>query len=55
MPIRIGPAELILIFLILILLFGAGRIGRLAGELGKGIKDFRTALQGEKEDDKKNT
>jgi sec-independent protein translocase protein TatA len=53
MPIRIGPPELILIMLILILLFGAGRIGRLAGELGKGIRDFRTALEGDKEDDKK--
>jgi sec-independent protein translocase protein TatA len=54
MPIRIGPPELILIILILILLFGPGRIGRLAGELGKGIRDFRSALEGEKVGEGKN-
>jgi sec-independent protein translocase protein TatA len=53
MPIRIGPPELILILLILILLFGAGRIGKLAGELGKGIREFRTGLEGEKEGEEK--
>ena len=37
-------AELIIILVIVLLLFGPGRIGRIAGELGKGIKSFRDGL-----------
>lgn len=37
-------AELIVILVIVLLLFGPGRIGKLAGELGKGIKAFRDGL-----------
>ena len=37
-------AEWIVILLIVLLLFGPGRIGRIAGELGKGIKAFRDGL-----------
>lgn len=45
MPIRFGPTELILIIVIIVLLFGVGRIGKIAGELGSGIKAFRKGLQ----------
>jgi sec-independent protein translocase protein TatA len=45
-------AEWIIILLIVIILFGPGRIGRIAGELGKGIKSFREGLSGEKQDEK---
>jgi len=31
---------------IVIVLFGAGRIGKIAGELGSGIRAFREGLQG---------
>ena len=45
-------AEWIVILLIVLLLFGPGRIGRIAGELGKGIKAFRDGLgTKEKQDD----
>ena len=37
-------AEWIIILLIVVLLFGPGRIGKIAGELGKGIKAFREGL-----------
>jgi sec-independent protein translocase protein TatA len=37
-------AEWIVILIIVLLLFGPGRIGRIAGELGKGIKAFRDGL-----------
>jgi sec-independent protein translocase protein TatA len=40
-----GPTELIIILVIVILLFGAGRIGKIAGELGSGLRSFRTALK----------
>jgi sec-independent protein translocase protein TatA len=37
-------AEWIVILVIVLLLFGPGRIGKIAGELGKGIKSFRDGL-----------
>jgi len=46
---RLGPTELIIILIIVLLLFGVGRISRIAGELGSGIKAFRKGLQGEEE------
>lgn len=48
----LGPTELIIILIIVIVLFGAGRIGRIAGELGSGIRDFREGLKGDEEKDK---
>ena len=41
---RLGPTELIIILAIVILLFGAGRISKIAGELGGGIKAFREGI-----------
>ena len=37
---RIGPTELIIVLVIVLILFGVGRIGKIAGELGSGIKGF---------------
>ncbi|HEY5729567.1 MAG TPA: twin-arginine translocase TatA/TatE family subunit [Anaerolineales bacterium] len=48
---RLGPMELIILLVIVVLLFGPGRIGKIAGELGKGIKSFRDGLGGDKKDD----
>ncbi len=45
MPIRLGPLELVIILVIIILLFGVGRIGKIAGELGSGIRNFRDGLK----------
>lgn len=45
--------EWIVILLIVILVFGPGRIGKLAGELGKSIKSFREGL-GNKEEEGEN-
>ena len=39
-------SEWIIILIIVILLFGPGRIGKLAGEIGKSIKSFREGLSG---------
>tara|TARA_B100001179_G_C18363003_1_gene305727 strand:+ start:325 stop:516 length:192 start_codon:yes stop_codon:yes gene_type:complete len=44
-----GPTELIIILVIVLVLFGVGRIGKIGGELGKGIRAFR---QGVKDTDK---
>jgi len=44
--------EWIVILLIVVLLFGPGRIGKVAGEIGKSIKSFREGLNGEGDDTK---
>ena len=41
----IGPAELVLILVIAVLLFGAGRIATVGKGLGDGIKNFRRAMK----------
>ncbi len=46
----IGVPELLIILVIIILLFGVGRIGKIAGELGKGVREFREGLQGKDEE-----
>jgi sec-independent protein translocase protein TatA len=46
---NLGPTELIIILVIVIVLFGGGRIARLGGELGTAIKEFRRGVSdGEK-------
>ena len=41
-----GPTELIIILVIIILLFGVGRIGKISKELGGGIRAFPRRLEG---------
>lgn len=50
---NLGPTELILIFLIVLLLFGANRIPEIAKGLGKGIRDFKKGMAGIDEEVKK--
>jgi sec-independent protein translocase protein TatA len=50
---QIGVGELIIILLIVIVLFGAGRVGRLGGELGTAIREFRRGLNAGEEENKK--
>lgn len=47
MPFNLGPTELIIILVIVIVLFGAGRISKIAGELGQGIREFRKGISSE--------
>ena len=47
-----GPTELIIILVIVIVLFGVGRIGKIAGEMGSGIRAFKKGLQEDDEVDK---
>jgi len=42
------PIELIIIVVVILLLFGIGRISKLGGELGSGIKAFKEGLTGKK-------
>jgi sec-independent protein translocase protein TatA len=46
---KLGGMEWIIILVIVILLFGPGRIGKIAGELGRSIKSFREGLGAKEE------
>lgn len=44
--------ELIIILIIIVLIFGPGRLSKIAGEIGQSIKEFRVGIQdGESEDE----
>lgn len=46
MPFGLGIGELTLVFGIVLLVFGAKRLPEVAGGMGKGIRDFKRALNG---------
>jgi len=41
----LGPMELVLVFLVILLVFGAKRIPEIAHGLGKGITEFKRAAR----------
>ena len=46
MPFRLGGPELIIILVIVIIVFGVGRLPEVGGALGKGIRAFRRGQDG---------
>ncbi len=44
---NIGPAGLILIAIVVLVLFGRGKVAGLMGEVGKGITSFKKGLKDE--------
>jgi sec-independent protein translocase protein TatA len=46
----LGPGELILIALIIIIIFGARRLPELGKSLGQGIKNFKKSITSEEKD-----
>lgn len=47
MPFSLGGPELIFILVIVLIVFGAGRLPEVLGQLGKGVKTFRDESSGE--------
>ena len=41
---QFGPTELIIILVIVLLLFGVGRVSKICGELGSAVANFRKGL-----------
>jgi len=48
----LSPTELIIVLVIIVLLFGVGRISKIAGELGSGVRSFREGLKGDEDESK---
>ena len=42
---RLGPLEIIIIAIVLLVLFGRGKISNLMGEVGKGITAFKKGVK----------
>ena len=60
MPFRVGPVELILIIVVLMLIFGVGKLPQVGEAMGKAVRQFRksqeSSLEGDgSEEDKVNT
>ena len=51
MPFRMGPWEIALILVIILIVFGVGKLPQIGGALGKGLRSFKKGQQGE--DDEK--
>ncbi|HET8593550.1 MAG TPA: twin-arginine translocase TatA/TatE family subunit [Solirubrobacterales bacterium] len=55
MPFNIGPLELIVVLIIALIVFGPKRLPELGRSLGKGIREFRGSVSGEKGEDEEDT
>jgi sec-independent protein translocase protein TatA len=49
----IGVPELLIVLVIVVLIFGVGRVGKLGSELGKGIRSFREGLNSSEDSETK--
>ena len=47
----IGMPELLIVLVIVVLIFGPGRIAKTMGEIGKGIRSFRDSVSSEEKSD----
>ena len=50
---NIGPMGLIIILVVVLLLFGRGKIPQLMGDVAKGIKSFKTGMKEDIDDPEK--
>ena len=50
---RLGPLEIGLILVIILIVFGVGKLPQVGGALGKSIRNFKKAQAGEDEEDEK--
>ena len=51
MPFRFGPWEIALVLVIILIVFGVGKLPQAGAALGKGIRAFRKGQLGEEEEE----
>jgi sec-independent protein translocase protein TatA len=47
----LGAPELLIVLVIVVLLFGPGRLAKAMGEIGKGLRSFKEAISSEEKPD----
>lgn len=52
MPFHMGPMEIGIILVIILIIFGVGKLPQVGGAIGKSIKEFRKERAGDTETDK---
>lgn len=52
---NIGPTELIIIFMIVLLVFGVGRVSKIGRELGTAVSAFRKGIKEDMPEDELET
>ena len=50
MPFHMGPLEIGIILVIILIIFGVGKLPQVGGAIGKSISEFRKARAGEETD-----
>ncbi len=50
MPFRMGPWEIALIVVVILIVFGVGKLPQVGGAIGKGIRAFKKGQHGEEEE-----
>ena len=53
MPFKLGPWEIALILVIILIVFGVGRLPQVGNAIGKSIRSFKKAQAGEEEEEQK--
>ncbi len=53
MPFRMGPWEIGLILMIIVIVFGVGKLPQVGGAIGKGLRAFRRGQRGEEDEEEK--
>ena len=48
---RMGPLEIGLILVIILIIFGVGKLPQVGGAIGKGMRAFRRGQQGEEDEE----
>lgn len=51
MPFRIGPWEIALVLVIILIVFGVGKLPQVGGAIGKGLRAFKKGQRGEEEEE----
>ncbi|HEY50182.1 MAG TPA: twin-arginine translocase TatA/TatE family subunit [Dehalococcoidia bacterium] len=52
MPFRMGPWEIALILVIILIIFGVGKLPQVGGAIGKGIRAFQKGRHGEEDEER---
>lgn len=55
MPFKMGPWEIGLILVVILIVFGVGKLPQVGGAIGKGLRSFKRGQAGEEEEEEEVT